>query len=399
MTRTALLFFLVAATASAQIAVHGERVITMAGDPIANGVVVVIDGKITAVGPAASVVIPDGLRRVEAKVVLPGLIDARSVVGLAGVLNQAHDQDQIDRSEPLQPELRAIDAYNPDEPLVAWLRSLGVTTLHTGHAPGALITGETMIVKTHGRSVEADTVVPRAMVAATLGEGAVRGKGKAPGNRSKAVAMLREALLGAVEYERKRAGDDDKKPPRDLRKEALGRLLRREVPLLVTVHRQHDVRTALRIADEFDLRIVLDGVAEAYDLIDEIRTAEVPVILHATMMRAGGERKNASMETAAKLREAGIPFAIQSGHEPYVPKTRYVLFEAGVAAQNGLAPADALSAITIDAARILGVAERVGSIEVGKDGDLALFDGDPLETTTHCVGTVIDGEVVSEERR
>ena len=122
-------------------------------------------------------------------------------------------------------------------------------------------------------------------------------------------------------------------------------------------------------------------------------------IVHPLLARAFGELKNASFETPAKLRAAGIPVALQSGYESYVPKTRVVLFEAAIAAANGLAFEEALGAITIDAARMLGVADRVGSLAVGKDGDIALYDGDPFEYTTHCVGVVIGGEVVSEERR
>jgi imidazolonepropionase-like amidohydrolase len=120
------------------------------------------------------------------------------------------------------------------------------------------------------------------------------------------------------------------------------------------------------------------------------------VIVHPTMMRAVGEAENLSMETASRLRAAGIPFALQSGYESYVPKTRVVLFEASVAAAHGLTPEQALAAITIDAARILGVAQRLGSLEPGKDGDLALFDGDPFEYTSHVTGVVIEGRVVSE---
>ena len=115
------------------------------------------------------------------------------------------------------------------------------------------------------------------------------------------------------------------------------------------------------------------------------------------MARSFDERENLSFETAAKLRRAGIPVALQSGYESYVPKTRVVLFEAAVAAANGLSFEEALATITIDAARILGVADRVGSLEVGKDGDVALYDGDPFEYTSHCVGVVINGQVVSEE--
>ena len=126
----------------------------------------------------------------------------------------------------------------------------------------------------------------------------------------------------------------------------------------------------------------------------------VPVILHPTMKRSGsGETENASFETAATLRAAGIPLALQSGYESYVPKTRVVLFEAAVASAHGLSPEQALAAVTIDAARILGVADRVGSLEPGKDADIALYDGDPLEYTTHCTAVLVDGVVASEERR
>ena len=131
-------------------------------------------------------------------------------------------------------------------------------------------------------------------------------------------------------------------------------------------------------------------------LLDEIKAAGVPVIVHPTMYRAFGETENLSFETASKLHKAGIPVALQSGYESYVPKTRVVLFEAAVAAANGLTFDQALATITIDAARILGVDGRVGSLEPGKDGDLALYDGDPFEYTSHCTGVIINGQVVSE---
>jgi imidazolonepropionase-like amidohydrolase len=150
------------------------------------------------------------------------------------------------------------------------------------------------------------------------------------------------------------------------------------------------------VAKEFDIRIILDGAAESYLVTDQVKAANVPVILHATMTRPGGEAENLSMETAATLRKAGIPVALQSGYESYVPKTRVVLFEAAVAAANGLSFAEALGTVTIEAARILGMADRVGSLEAGKDADLALFDGDPFEYTSHVTAVLIDGRVVSD---
>lgn len=400
---------LLAASLAAQsqdIAVRGETVYPVTGTPLENGVVIVRDGKIAAVGAADRVRIPNGMQVVDAAVVTPGLIDARSVVGLAGYMNQPDDQDQIERSEAIQPELRAIDAYNAREELVSWLRSFGVTTVHTGHAPGEVISGQTMIVKTTGDTVADSIVVPRAMVAATLGEGAVVANGngrKSPGNRSKAVAMLRAELLKARAYADKRRGsgeDEEEDPPaRDLRLDALASVLDGETPLLITAHRHNDIMTALRVADEFGFRLVLDGAAEAHQLLGELKEAGVPVLIHAPMARAYGERENMSFTTPARLAEEQIPFAFQSGFESYVPKTRVVLFEAAIAVQHGLSFERALAGLTIEAAKILGIDDRVGSLEVGKDGDLALYDGDPFEYTSHAVGTIIDGVQVSELRR
>jgi imidazolonepropionase-like amidohydrolase len=386
--------------ALAQVAVRGETVHTMAGPPIKDGVVLIRNGKIEQVGPASQVRIPAEYKVLNARVVTPGLIDARTVVGLAGYLNQPHDQDQLETSSPMQPELRAIDAYNPREKLVEWLRSYGVTTIHTGHAPGALVSGQTMIVKTYGDAATGAVLSPAAMIAVTLGNAGLGQAGKSPGTRSKAIAMLRAELVKAKEYESKwSTAPDDKKPSRDLRMETLARAIKGEMPLLVNVHRAHDILSALRLAREFNIKMVLDGASEAYLVVEQIKSAGVPVIIHPTMYRAGGEAENLSMETAATLQKAGVPVALQSGFEGYVPKTRLVLFEAGVAAANGLSFSDALSTVTINAARMLGIAGRVGSLEPGKDGDVALFDGDPFEYASHVTAVIIDGRIVSQDAR
>lgn len=379
------------------LAVLAERVHTQAGAPIENGLVLIKDGKISAVGSQASMSIPAGMRTLSAKQVTPGLIDARSVVGLAGYLNQPHDQDQLETSAPMQPQLRALDAYNARERLVDWLRELGVTTLHTGHGPGALVSGQTMIVKTRGNSVEAAVLRSPAMLASHLGPGAFGAENKSPGTRAKQIALLRQQLIKASEYRSKaaktKAGSE---ASRDLELETLVEVLDGKLPLLVTAYRDQDIRSALRLAEEFDIQVVLDGAAEAYLALDAIRAAGVPVILHPTMARQFGELENASFTTAKALFDAGIPFALQSGFEGYVPKTRVVLWEAGMALAYGLPFDAALGSITLQAARILGIDDRVGSLEVGKDADLVLFDGDPFEYTTHVTGVVIEGEVVSE---
>lgn len=378
-----------AAAANAQIAVKGETIHTMNGDSITNGVVLIKNGKIEAVGTAASVKIPANYRVINAKVVTPGLIDAHTVVGLNGYLNQPHDQMGIDRSGVFQPELRATDAYNPQEVLVEWLRGLGVTTIHTGHQPSALVSGQTMIAKTTGKTVDDATIVPTAMVAVTLGRAGLGSQGKSPGTSAKAAAMLRAELIKAQENAAK------KEPSKDLRSQIMLRVIKRDVPLLVTAYRSQDIMTAIRIAKEFNIDIVLDGVSDAHLVMDEIKESGFPVIVHATMARPGGDAENLSLTTASKLKSAGIPVALQSGYEGYVPKTRVVLYEAAMAAANGLSQRDALALITIDAAKLLGIDDRVGSIAVGKDADLALYDGDPFEFVTHCIGTIINGELVS----
>jgi len=376
--------------ANGQIAVKGETVWTMAGEPISNCVVLVNNGKIEAIGPQSSVQIPADYKVISAKVVTPGLIDAHTVIGLNGYLNQPHDQMALEGSGPLQPELRAIDAYNSDEKLIEWVRQFGVTTIHTGHQPSALVSGQTMIAKTTGKDVDEATLVPTAMIAVTLGEDSLAAQGKSPGTRAKEMSMLRAELIKAQENSKKTDA------PKDLRSDIMVRVIKREIPLLITANKAQDIMTALRLAKEFNLKIVLDGAAEAQLLLNEIKASGFPVIVHPTMARANGDEMSLSMEDAAKLKAAGIPVALQSGYEGYVPKTRVVLFEAAMAAANGLSQRDALALVTIDAAKILGLDARIGSLEKGKDADLAMYDGDPFEWTSHCTGTIINGQVVSD---
>ena len=213
---------LVTSSAQAQLAVRGKVVHTMAGPPITDGVVVIQDGKISAIGVASQIAVPQGFRTLEAAVVTPGLVDAHSTVGFSGILNQPHDQDQLEHSSPVQPELRAIDGYNAQEDLIEWVRSFGVTTIHTGHAPGELISGQTLIAKTTGRTAADAVIVEARAVAATLGMSAQKTGGKSPGTRGKSMAMLRAEFIKAREYKEKRdraaaAGEKAEPTSRDLR--------------------------------------------------------------------------------------------------------------------------------------------------------------------------------------
>lgn len=382
-----------------ELAVKAERLYTGTGQVIENGIVLIKDGRISKVGKADSIKVSNDIETIEVAVATPGLIDARSTVGLSGAMNQRHDQDQLERSSPIQPELRAIDAYNPRELLVEWLREHGVTTVHTGHGPGEIVSGQTLITKTFGNTVSQAVINPSFGISATLGPAAARHDRKTPGNRSKAVAMLRAELQKAKEYQAKI--DDGKEQARDLGLEAMAAVLNGEMPLVVEVHRHHDIITALRLANEFEFKLILAGASEAYLLVDEILAAKVPVMIHPTMIRArgGSDVQHFSFTTAAKLVEAGIPVALQSGFEAYVPKTRVVLFEAAMTLGHGLSFDQALNLITMAPAKMLGIDDRVGSLEPGKDADIALFNGDPFEYTTNVVGTIINGERVSSTVR
>ncbi len=377
-------------TGFSQIAVKAGLLYTSNGDPIENGVVLIKNGKIDRVGAEGSVQIPSDYQILEAAVVTPGLIDAHTVVGLAGHLNQPHDQDQLETSSAIQPELRAIDAYNAREELVGYLRSMGVTTIHTGHGPGALISGQTMIIKTSGETVDESVLNPSKMLAFTLGN-MMDSDIRKPGTRSKGIAMLRENLVKAQLYLEKR--NSDSPATKDLGMEALADLLEGELTAMVTVHRAHDIMTAIRLQKEFGFPMVIDGAAEAYLVLDEIKDAGHPVFVHPPMMRASGQAKNATMNLASRLYEAGIPFAFQSGFEGYVPKIRVILFEAAIAVAHGLDPQVAIQKLTIGAAGLLGIDQQTGSIERGKDADIVLYDGDPFEYLTKVTQVIIDGEI------
>ena len=407
MFKTLLLSLLSASVSFAQIAVKADLLYPMTGDlkPVKDALVLCgPDGKIQAIGPSSEIQIPDGYQILTAKVATPGIIDAHATVGLSGILNSPkHAQEQLEKSAPIQPELRALDAYNGRDPLVKWLRDLGVTTVHTGHSPGSLISGQLMVVKTNVPSITSlkDTLIPASAIAATLGSGALESGGKSPGTRSKAIALLRAELIKARAYSHKSAKEnadpeDDQTPPdTDLKLETLAQVLEKKIPLLVNAQRHQDIAAALRLREEFGFDLILDGAAEAYLLLDEIKAAGIPVIVHPTMARPYGDLENMTFTLAAQLHQAGIPFAFQSGYEPYVPKTRVVHFEAALAAAYGLPQHIALAACTLYPAQILGLDDQIGSLFPGKDADLALFDGDPLETTTHTTHVIINGKLVS----
>jgi imidazolonepropionase-like amidohydrolase len=372
---------------------------TASGPPIKDGLVLIEDGKIRQVGKAEGIALPEATPVLAAAVVTPGLIDAQTVVGVSGRLNVPADQDQDERSDPNQSDARILDSFNPDEPLLEFALRHGVTVVQATPGPADVIAGQAGIFRTHGTTTEAMTVrFPSALVF-NLGEvPKTTYPGKAPGTRMGSAALIRNALTAAANDRRKRRAaqtKEDAPPDRNLKHEALGLLLDRTIPALFNAHRADDLATALRLANEFGLEPILGLATEGYLMADAIAAARVPVLVHPTMQRpASPETFHVTLNNAALLADKGIPLAITSAYESYVPKTRVPLYEAAVAMTNGLGYDRALRAITLDAARILKIDGQYGSLEPGKVADVVLYDGDPFEYTSHVTHVVLSGRLV-----
>lgn len=363
---------------------------------ISNGAVLVRDGKIRAVYDHQNNKPPEGARIFDVATLTPGFIDTRTTDGLSGIYNISADQDQDETADVNMAGLRALDSYNPREPLLDVVRAHGVTTLQASPGDKTPIAGQAAVFKTWGDTVEEALLVESSAMVFNLGE-AVKAtfgaNGKAPGTRMATAAIIRQALHDAIAY----ADNKDSQDSINLNKLALSRVASGKLPALFSVHREDDIATALRIGREFDLDVWLHYGTEAYLAMDLIKSAGVTVLLGPTMQRLEGiEGLNASLENAAFLNQAGIPITFATGHEAYVPKSRILLFEMAVAVANGLPAEAAINAATIEAAKLLKLDKRIGSVEVGKDADLVMFDGDPFEYTSHVTMVLVNGEVAIE---
>ena len=350
-----------------------------------GGVVVVKDGKIVRVHRGDYAV--KNVTPLKAKHVTPGLIDSFSSVGLSGAWNVPADQDQDEPSDPNQSDLRALDGFNPREPLLDFLQMNGITVVHS--TPGRVnpIAGRGGVFRTDGATTDAATITAISSLVVNLGESS---KGKTPTSRMGVAALVRKAFADADAY---RAS---KPAAKNAKHEALIPALEGKVPVYFAAHRKDDIQTALRIASEFKLKPVIALGTEGYRMADELKKAGVSVVVHPTMQRAGSsiETWHSFTGNAAALDAVGVPVTICSGFEGYVPKTRVLRHEAAMAVAAGMDKNRALRAVTIDAAKLLGIEKEYGSIEAGKVADLVLYDGDPFEHATHVTRTVMRGKVV-----
>jgi imidazolonepropionase-like amidohydrolase len=382
----------------------------MQGGP---GMVLISGGKIESVTAGADLQAPAGYQVFRAAYATPGLIDVDTTAGISGAYNIPQDQDQDEATDPNTADVRSLDSFNPDEVLLKYVNQYGVTTIQSAPGPRNPIAGRAGIFKTAGPDsarTTADQLVIRRESAMIFNLGdvpkATYGKEhKAPMTRMKTAEIIRHALWDAKAYPekwekwKKDGADALKQPSRDPRLEALAPVVNGTMPAIFTVHRADDIATAIRIGDEFHLKYMLAYVTEGYLVREAIRKAGVPCLVGPIMERPDSpETANATYEIAALLEQVGIPIALMTGYESYVPKNRILLFEGGIASANGLGLEKALRAVTIDAAQILGIQDRVGSLAVGKDADIALFDGDPFEYTSHVLAVIVSGQVTYQKK-
>ena len=381
-----------------EFAILAARVHTVSKGTIEDGAVLVRDGKIAYVGPRKQLDLKAGVPVLTAAEVSPGLIDAHSVVPLAGEYNIAADQDANESTDPNQADVRVLDAFNPQEPLLRFLLEQGVTVIHATPGRDNAIAGLTGVFHTHATTAESAVIrFPQAMMF-NLGETAKDAyPGKRPGTRMGTAALLRTALSEAASYLEKQKKAKDDPPARNLKHEAVGLAIEGKISSLFCAQRSDDLLTALRLSDEFKLKPVLALAAEAYLVKEQLAQAKVPVIVHPTMQRvAEMETYHSCLLNASALQTAGLTISIGSAVEGYVPKTRVVRHEAGMAMVYGLGFDRALHAITLGAAQILNVEDRYGSLEVGKTADLVLYDGHPFEHTTHVTHVIVNGGLVHD---
>lgn len=328
--------------------------------------------------------------------VLPGLIDAHCHVGITEEKWGMVGDDCNEVTSPLTPYLRAIDAVNPMDPAFHDAIIAGITSLMTGPGSSNVAGGQSLFMKVHGRCIDQMVVKAPAAMKIAFGENPKMNYGnkdKSPYSRMAVAGLLREELWKAARYMEKKDRGDISFEDEDFRMESWIPVLRGEIPVKAHVHRADDILTAIRIAKEFHIKMTLDHCTEGHLVADEIAESGFPVIAGPGLAsRSKIEVKNMSFKTAGILEKAGIKTAVMTDHP--VSLIRYLPLCAGLCVKQGLSMEGGLRAITINAAQICGVADRTGSLEAGKDADIAIFTGNPMEVFTKTLYTIVNGEIV-----
>lgn len=390
----AALFASIAFAQSTPIAYTGAHIIPISGAEIADGVIVIQNGKILAVGATGAVSIPSGAQLVDAKskVIMPGIVDSHSHIG---------EPEGGDASSPIQPDVRVLDSINVHAAQIEKARAGGVTTANVMPGSGHLSSGQTLYLKLRKGNTIEDLLIklPDGSNAGGLKMANGTNPRRAPpfpGTRGKAAALVRADLIKAQEYKAKVAsakGDASKLPPRDLRMEALVEVLDGKRTVHFHTHRHDDIMTVIRLSQEFHFKVVLHHVSDGWMVADEIAKAKTPVSVIMIDSPGGKEEaKDLSLTTPARLEAAGVLFGFHT--DDGITDSRLFLRSAAIAVRAGLSRSTALYAMTMANARILDLDARVGTLEAGKDADFIVLSGDPLSVYSHVLETWIEGQKV-----
>ena len=380
----------------------GGTIKTMAGGDILDGCIRIENGKIAEIGKRDEVDFHpvSGERVIEIRkgIIMPGIIEAHCHMGISEEKKGMEGDDCNETVDPMTPQLRAIDAINtmdaaPDDAVRA-----GITSAMIGPGSSNVVGGQFVFLKTKGRRVDDLVVKAPAAMKVAFGENPkvnYSGQGKSPSTRMAIAAMLREELTQAFSYEEKKRkalqnGEDFQE---DFAMECWLPVVRREIPLKAHVHRVDDIFTAVRIAREFRLKMTLDHCSEGHLIAEELAKEGFPAIVGPDLAsRSKIEVQNMAFKTVGVLNKAGLMTAVTTDHP--VSLIQSLPLCAGLAVKAGLDMEEGYKAITIHPAVICGVGHRVGSLEAGKDADIAVFDGNPMEVFTNTLYTIIDGQVV-----
>lgn len=382
----------------------GGKIITVSGEDIPQGAIHIENGKITEIGSLDKISVKPGKNEkvitVHNGIIMPGIIEAHCHMGITEEKKGMEGDDCNETVNPVTPYLRAIDAINSMDAAFDDAVRAGITAAMIGPGSSNVVGGQFALLKTKGRRVDDLIVKAPAAMKVAFGENPkvnYSGQGKSPSTRMAIAGMLRQELTEASEYRKRKimALEVGQEFEKDFTKECWIPVLERQIPLKAHVHRVDDIFTAIRIAEEFQLKMTLDHCSEGHLIAEELAEAKYPAIVGPDLTsRNKIEVQNMDFKTAGILNRAGVMTAITTDHP--VSQIQYLPICAGLAVKEGLPMEEGFKAITLYPAQICGVSERMGSLEVGKDADIAIFDGNPMEIFTNTLYTIIDGEIVYE---
>lgn len=386
------------------ISIKNVTIHTMAEDEIIkNGVILIDNGKICNLG--SNISIPENIEIIDGKngFLMPGIIDAHCHIGMWEDGLGFEGSDGNETTDPVTPHLRAIDAINPVDKCFQEALEAGITTVATGPGSANVIGGTFATMKTYGKTIDDMVINECTAMKSAFGENPKRvysGKKVTPSTRMATAAILRENLIKAKNYvERQEAfkNGNAKAPDFDMKLEALAKVIRKEIPLKSHAHRADDILTAIRIAKEFDLDLSLEHCTEGHLITESLKDEHIKSIIIGPSLsdRSKVELKNLTFKTPMILNKAGIKVSIMTDH-PVIP-LQYISLCAALAAREGMDEEEALRSITINPARAINADHRVGSIEIGKDADIIIYNGHPFDLRNTVKLVMIDGKVVKNQ--